>query len=361
MFVSCCVLLFVLLNYRSDARSEDEDDEPLDLRKQVDVYPEHFVEPVPFGHITLEGFGDPKQPVDFLELMMRLPKSKEEAKEILRKGGRDISIINIELAKSFAGPRDEYVKDLIVEPPPETNATRLKWYDLAAMQMRNAMMPPGYNPYAKKVDMPRGVRRQEEKRGGNRNEARIGDIRNGGRGGFAPPPPMRDFKRFFGRNSFQLHGNKEDPINWTTCDEFAVGAIFSAKDIVGHKWTPFYIWSTLNIAYATVHTFEPPSKKLVDEYYTKYNKFLNKTIDWKKPKLLMKGRNEMLLIAVDRKGLFDAVIKHEIPDSVKREYELSFMIIFNDCLVGLVSQARPLRPRSRYRFSGWAEIALWVF
>uniref|UniRef100_A0A2A4JFM6 Uncharacterized protein n=1 Tax=Heliothis virescens TaxID=7102 RepID=A0A2A4JFM6_HELVI len=325
MRVLCCVLLFVLSDtIISEARADDDDDEPPDLRKQVDVYPEHFARPVPFGHIPLQGFGDPfsnknKQPIDMLELMTRLPKSKQEAREILKKGGKDISLINIELAKSFAGPRDDYVRDLIANPPPETNETRLKWYDLAEMQTRNAMRPPDYNFYAKKLNMnmERGRVRNEEKRGWARTQDGRGENRNEGRGVFAPLPPMRDHYKFFGKNSFQLHGNKEDPIKWTTCDEFAVGAIFSAKDIINHKWTPFYIWSTLEIAYATVHTFEPASKKVVNEYYTKYNKFLNKTVDWTKPKILMKGINEMLLIAVDRKGLFDALAKHEIPDSAK--------------------------------------------
>ena len=42
---------------------------------------------------------------------------------------------------------------------------------------------------------------------------------------------------------------------------------------------------------------------------------VNKSIDWSKAKLLMKGIVEALLIAADKRGLFHAVVKHELPDS----------------------------------------------
>ncbi|KAJ8711338.1 hypothetical protein PYW07_008580 [Mythimna separata] len=257
-----------------------------------------YAEPVPFGHITREGFGDPfssiKQPVDKLELLLRTPKDQQEAIEELENVKRtNLLFLNPNVPNVFGrpNPKEELILERYVNPQPEINETKmLKWYDLPTIQARNAMLPPKKQYIPRKKSGPPGPKP-------------------------AMPPNMSKLS-FFSKDSFGLvHDRPVSPVNWTTCDEFAVGAVFSPKDIVNLKWTPFYVWeSDIEVDIATEHTFEYPSNKLVNEYHAKYNKMLNKTIDWTKAKLLMKGIADALLIAADKRGLFHVLVKHEIPD-----------------------------------------------
>ncbi|CAH0696809.1 unnamed protein product [Spodoptera exigua] len=302
MHVFTCIVFFVL----SEARQPDtiyDDEAPSPIQRKVDVYPEPFVEPVPFGHIFLDGFGDPyssaKQPIDALELRMRMPRIGEDEKELLKLGRKNIAFINPEITNKFATAKEKFLREMNLSPPPVTNETQLKWYNFAAMQMRNAQMPPKFQ---------HAVRRKDE------------SFRRSHPSRVPAPPTLSEKLSSFSKTSFQLQKDKpESQVNWTTCDQFAVGAIFSHKDIVNVKWTPFYIWTTDNIAYSIEHVFMYPTKKIVNEYFSKYNEFLNKTIDWSKPKLLMKGMNEMLLVAADKRGLFDAIVKNDIPKSANKE------------------------------------------
>lgn len=70
--------------------------------------------------------------------------------------------------------------------------------------------------------------------------------------------------------------------------------------------------------------------QLVNEYHSKYNKMLNKTVDWTKAKLLMKGIIETLLIAADKRGLFHVVVKHEVQEG--GEYKTLTTIHFQNLL-----------------------------
>lgn len=212
--------------------------------KQNEAYPSNFDIPVPFGHITREGFGDPfssmKQPVDTLEFLLRTPKDQKEAIEELEKTKRtNLMFLNSKIPNMFGrpNPKEELLLERYMNPPPETNETRLKWYDLPTIQARNAMLPP------KKQYIPRKTSEHG-------------------------PPPMMPPKvsklPYFSKNSFSLARDEPDiPVNWTTCDEFAVGAAFSPKDIVNLKWTPFYVWGTdAEAEFSTEHTFEYPSNKV---------------------------------------------------------------------------------------------------
>ncbi|XP_022832062.1 uncharacterized protein LOC111360382 [Spodoptera litura] len=303
MHVFTCVVFFVL----SEAQQPDpyDDEAPSPMQRKVDVYPEPFGEPVPFGHIFREGFQDPfalaKQPIDALELRMRMPKDEEEAKKYLKMGRKNIAFINPAITNKFATAKEAFLREMMQESPhavpPETNETRVKWFDFATMRIKNPQIP---------LNVEYAARRKEEANP-RRHPSRV-------------PTPLDLSKKLnsFVKGSFELQQDKrESQMNWTTCDQFAVGAIFSHKEIVNIKWTPFYVWSTDGMAYSVEHVFSYPTKKLVNEYFTTYNKFLNKTVDWSKPKLLMKGISEMLLIAVDKRGLFDAIVKHEIPKSAE--------------------------------------------
>ncbi|KAJ8712996.1 hypothetical protein PYW08_008300 [Mythimna loreyi] len=280
---------------------EGTDDKDFDyfesLSKKRNEYPSVYNEPVPFGHITREGFGDPfspiKPPGDNLELLFKTPKDQQEAIEYLEKTKRtNLIFLNPELPKFFGrpDPKEELVLERYLNPVPEQNDTvKLKWYDLPTIQARNAMLPPKKQYIARKRPRPGPVPMM--------------------------PPSMAKMSSF-AKGSFGLATDRpEMRVNWTTCDEFVVGAVFSPKDIVNLKWTPFYVWeSDVQIDIATEHTFEYPSNKLVNEYHARYNKMVNKTIDWTKAKLLMKGIAEALLIAADKRGLFHVLGKHDVPD-----------------------------------------------
>uniref|UniRef100_A0A2H1W178 SFRICE_033188 n=1 Tax=Spodoptera frugiperda TaxID=7108 RepID=A0A2H1W178_SPOFR len=302
MHIFTCIVFFVL----SEAQQPDpifDDEAPSPVQRKVDVYPDSVVEAVPFGHIFREGFGDPfspvKQPVDALELRMRMPKNEEEAKQYLKLGRKHIAFINPEITNKFASAKEAFLREMMLDlgDPPETNETHLKWFDFASMQSKNAQVPPNLQFAA----------RRKEETNHRRHSSRV-----------PTPVDLSQKLNSFSKASFELEQDKrQSEMNWTTCDQFAVGAIFSPKEIVNIRWTPFYIWSDNGITYSIEHVFKFPSKKIVNEYFTNYNKFLNKTIDWSKPKLLMKGMSEMLLIAVDKKGLFDAIVKHEVPKSAE--------------------------------------------
>lgn len=208
---------------------------------------QQFDEPVPFGHITREGFGDPfspvKQPLDRLELSMRMPKDNKEALDMLRKAkAPNILFLRQAMPKIFTNPspKDEMLLERFINPVKETNETMLKWYDLPTIQARNAMLPPKQQYIPKKKPA-------------------------GGVAILPPAPPRAPKQEFFSKNSFQLADagyRREDFINWTSCDQFAVGAVFSPKDVVNLKWTPFFIWDDNEIDIAREHTFEYPTNKV---------------------------------------------------------------------------------------------------
>lgn len=238
------VFLFVLLeakDYDDKPRRFEDDDEPSPVQKQTDIYPQKFDEPVPFGHLTLAGFGDPfaqgKPPIDLLELDMILPRNSEEGREYLKRNNANIQYLKSDIPKGFANPRDKYLRSAAADIPSERNITELKWYSLADLQRRNLMTPSSSRGKAKKTDT------KDRK--------------------MLTHPDNSPKSKFFSRTTFQLKENlKNKKQNFTTCDEFAVGAIFSPKDIVNIDWVPFYIWSIENYPVSIVHRFTIPTQKV---------------------------------------------------------------------------------------------------
>ncbi|CAH4027756.1 unnamed protein product [Pieris brassicae] len=109
---------------------------------------------------------------------------------------------------------------------------------------------------------------------------------------------------------------KETTSNWTTCEEFAKKALFHPDDIVNLEWIPFYIWSLSNVKIADIHRFTYPTKKLVQKFKSDYGPHLT-GIEWNQPKLLLNDTREILLIAKDRRGLFEGIVKSDLPESIK--------------------------------------------
>lgn len=241
-----CMFLFALLearDYDEKPRRVEDDEEPSPIQKQTDIYPQKFNEPVPFGHLTLAGYGDPyaqgKPPIDLLELEMIVPKNSEEEREYLKRNKANIQFLRNFAPKGFTNPRDKYLRNMEGDIPVGQNITELKWYSLADMHTRNLMTPsasrgkPKENKQTK--DRYRGSSLQT-----NNSKA-----------------------QHFSREKFQLKEHQgKTTINFTTCDEFAVGAIFSPKDIINIDWVPFYIWSVEGYPVSIVHRFTIPTQKV---------------------------------------------------------------------------------------------------
>ncbi|CAD0204440.1 unnamed protein product [Chrysodeixis includens] len=291
-----CAFLFVSLearDYDKKLPRVEDDEEPSPVQRDIDIYPQKFNEPVPFGHLTLAGFGDPyaqgKPPVNLLELDMILPRNSEEGREYLRRKNVNIQFLKSDIPKGFVNPRDKYLQAMSIDSPSQKNITELKWYSLADMHRRNLMTP----------SMARGRPKKKE----NNDQS----------SGFVPQDNSPK-SQYFSRKMFQLKDHEESKkYNFTTCDEFAVGAIFSPKDIINIDWVPFFIWSIENHPVSIVHKFTIPTQKMVKEFRIKYGKLLPKPVDWHQMKLYMRGMSNMLLIAADRRGLFDAIPEHELP------------------------------------------------
>lgn len=64
---------------------------------------------------------------------------------------------------------------------------------------------------------------------------------------------------------------------------------------------------------------------MVKKYKENLGPYLNKTLDWDRPKLYLKSDVEMLLVAVDRKGEFQGIPYNEVPDSMKSMLSLNYL------------------------------------
>lgn len=242
-----CVF-FLVLARTGEGIDEDEYDTVGRLRNKPqpqDIFPLPYDEPVPFGHIARDGFGDPfsavRQPFDDLELSMRSPKDKKEALELLKKTkGSNVFFIDSDIRRHFSkpNPKEEMLLERFVNTP-TVNETKLKWYDLPTIQARNAMKTHREQYIArKKLPAQRNIQPPS-------------------------PPPVGEKSSYFSKASFSLGLDAEGvSLNWTTCDQFAVGAVFAPKDVINVKWTPFYIWDTMGMHYSTEHTFEIPSNRV---------------------------------------------------------------------------------------------------
>lgn len=244
-FLLCVFFIVYTEAQNSDRRQDYDDDPPSPLQRKVDVFPQHFSEPVPFGHITREGFGDPfspvKPPLDLLELDMVAPKNSKEAIEMLKKGRKHIQFLKNPFPPNYISPRDKYFNEIETPKPIEINETRLKWYNLPEIQRRNAMLSIPTKTVVTSKKKPTAARIQ-------------------------PPSPsaIENSKlSHFARHMFELNKDVETEVyNWTSCDEFGVGAFLSPKDIVNLEWVPFYIWSLRGYPFAIVHKFVYPTKKV---------------------------------------------------------------------------------------------------
>ncbi|CAH0713793.1 unnamed protein product, partial [Brenthis ino] len=125
-----------------------------------------------------------------------------------------------------------------------------------------------------------------------------------------------NISQYFEQNAFYRKTGKKIKKNWTTCDEFVKKAVFHPDDIINTKWLPFYIWSERGLDVAVVHTFTYPTKKTVQHFKTTYGPYIKK-VNWFEPKLLLREKREMLLIAGDRRGLFYGISGQELPSSFK--------------------------------------------
>ncbi|KAJ0173043.1 hypothetical protein K1T71_011219 [Dendrolimus kikuchii] len=272
----------------------------------VDVYPEPFKNFVPFGQIYKEGFWDPnghmKQPIDILELQMAKPDKREGLNQLIRNG--KTYLIKSDKPSVFLNPRDAYMAEHEIDQNKRkdedevtvVNMTRPLWLDLTAALQRNAL-----SPTTRKTVFPK-----------RHNKGIVDEV--------IPMQSDNDpnKKEYFTADSYDLVSwRKQQQVNWTTCNDFAIGASFHPKDVVDIDWVPFYIWSNRRKTFCDVHRFSYPTVKLVKHFRDTYGSKLTKKVDWNQPTLFMNGTGEWLLIAADRNGLFHAIPRHSTADFIK--------------------------------------------
>lgn len=233
----------------SPINSQTKDASVVSPRK-VDIYPEFFRQPVPFGHIFKSGVGDPKSdlkpPIDFLELDMRLPKDSEDAKKILQKDRMHVQMIRKEEPISFGNAKDEYLyKEEQKRKGQSTelvnkNATKL-WFDWSSIHERNSAKRRT-NHYINKSKF-------KKTQLSSSNEH------------------VELKKQYFAVDSFDLNSNRKEYFsNWSTCDDYKKATNFHPKDIINIDWVPFFVWSTKKYHVANVHRFSYPKKKVCNFY-----------------------------------------------------------------------------------------------
>ncbi|XP_059054279.1 uncharacterized protein LOC131848436 [Achroia grisella] len=261
--------------------------------------------PVFFDHIYEEGFEDPmsdlKQPVDILELTLETPKSKEEKRMYLQmKSPKNIIYVKQkEEPLSFLSPRDEFLyyskkhnrksnKKLDETANNKTNIDDTpKFYNFEYLQAKNLVSPP------KKVI----AKPSPEFRVDNLVSNRV-----------AKQDLISQKMGYFTENKFDLKIlNKDDKLNWTTCDQFGYDLHFHPRDIIGLDWVPFFTWSSKPYLIAVTHKFSYPTAKTVEYFKKHYGPYLDKVINWNEPKILLKENRDILLVSLNRKGTFYAI------------------------------------------------------
>ncbi|XP_041972289.1 uncharacterized protein LOC121728217 [Aricia agestis] len=290
------LISFLILHVEARRYKNYKHKEPVnpDL-KLPNILPETYQYPVRVDRVNVRGYGDIdfKEPFDILEHHLDIIKDphREAQKTLVRDGQRIKWKRKKENPAAFLSPRDEmmyYKKNAIIN----NSANYAKMYDFTHLLESNL---------AKEVvDAPATTKNLKKKT----NEV------------ITHKTPRVNVSSLFEDNSFYLKSN-EVKVKWTSCDEFARGALFHPDDIVNTQWLPFYIWSIRNFVGAKIHRFAYPTKKVVQYYKTIYGPYVGK-LDWKQPKLLLKEAREMLLIAGDRKGLFYGVPRHELSDAVRK-------------------------------------------
>ncbi|XP_023950631.2 uncharacterized protein LOC112054919 [Bicyclus anynana] len=259
----------------------------------ADFYQATYQLPVDFKHLTREGIGDGdfKQPFDGLRYKLikegDLDRVIESLPKLDLKSKHELSQRNLPV---FSSPRDEieYYNNIYNSTDKKTSGL----FDFSSILEKNLR-----NPF---------ISRREK----------ILDIqkaRNFTKAAKAMPRKENTTEYFQKNRFFRKPQRNSLKINWTTCDEFAINAVFHPDDIVNIKWLPFFIWSKRGFLTTVTHTFSHPTKKNVQYYRSTFGPHY-KNIDWQQPKLLMKERRNMLLIAGDRKGLFYGIPDHELPE-----------------------------------------------
>ncbi|KAL4711858.1 hypothetical protein ACJJTC_006027 [Scirpophaga incertulas] len=269
----------------------------------IDGLVNHYAKPVPFGHILKTGIDDLeegfKQPYDLLELDMRMPRTRQEEEELLNKLP-DKRIVKIRYPDNQMKSLANNLKEILEENNNTTVVDDIpKWFDFEGIQSRNINNSPlPKSPINTRADSI------------NQHPVQLFN-------------PRKEYSRFFSVQSFDLLPNiGSGRMNWTTCDEFVKGIgpkhVLHPRDIVNIDWVPFYVWAHRRLI-AIVHRFSFPTKKIVKEYKETYGPYLNKSLDWQQPKLILNEEMEMLLIAGDRKGLFHAIPRHSLPFSMRNK------------------------------------------
>ncbi|KAI8442252.1 hypothetical protein MSG28_005822 [Choristoneura fumiferana] len=310
---------------------DDIDDDEMELERQAKrsnhlwqpqsstMKPKTYAHPVPVDFINIgkEGIMDPrvgqKQPLDSLALDLRYPNSPEEEVTMLQKAdprnviriskGKKYQVPQIDLSEYPTGKFNPYYNEQQREPA-KTELVNVKMpmpFDFEMLQAMNVALPNIYKDNLAKTEALFKSKPQDVPEDQKENiEAPLSD----------PIPIAFKADDFFPLDSFDLKtGASGDVDKWTTCDEFAKNARFHPREVAGVVWVPFFVWSPNNFPSAIDFKFTYPTVKLVQEYRTIYGPYLNESIDWNQPMLLLKSWMEMLLVAGDRKGLFYAIPK----------------------------------------------------
>ncbi|KAL0818250.1 hypothetical protein ABMA28_008744 [Loxostege sticticalis] len=318
------VVLLFLVYTEGKKKSKENDDL---VAPKIDVFPAPFPVPVPFGHIFKDGVGDmpdQKQPLDLLELDLHTPESPAEQEKLLRKVPKTNRLRVIQEPLGYANPRDQYQGFNIwnaeenaeegVTPSTNTTDDRPKWFHFEAILEHNVKTPrPPVAIQAKKAESP-------DTKPENASTTDIEELsKDGVRAGY------------FSSGGFALYKDPETKMvydYWTTCDQFEKKTrSFHPKDIVDIDWVPFYVWTTRKFAVSIVHRFSYPTKKTVKEYKEAYGPYLNVSVDWESPKLLLKEEVEMLLLAVDRNGLYHGIPRVKMPFNMKFDKNIRLPVI----------------------------------
>ncbi|XP_031764559.2 uncharacterized protein LOC113521972 [Galleria mellonella] len=254
--------------------------------------------PVLFDHIYKEGFEDPmtnlKQPLDVLELTLQTPKTRDEKQKYLQ----IISPKNIIPLKKepvhFLSPKDEFIYHRISKKHREydkkldetvRNKSHIddtpKFFNFEYLQTKNMNSQPKKPSVNKLVEKPVSSHLAEH----DYSRSKMG---------------------YFLRDKFDMR-YKGDRLNWTTCDQFGYDIHFHPKDIVDLDWVPFFTWSSKPYVLAVAHKFSYPTAKIVKVFKNQYGPYLDKSINWNEPKLLLKENRDILLVSLNRKGTFYAI------------------------------------------------------
>lgn len=254
MRVFCCVFLILLVDAREFSRQR-----PSNVRESKDrVIPRKIEDeeeslnvdlPVPFGHIYKEGFANTlygiKQPVDFLEYEMRVPKTLKEAQDLLDHA--DPSRLQFFADSKFISrssfkdtERDRIMEKLGARYVPDMKNKTFIWNDFGENLERNFAMPP----------------LRSSQVGRNRVASTAVE----------PPPQPPPYKSAddipVGPVKYADLFNPPKKQKFTTCDEFGKDAYFHPNDVINLQWIPFYIWSPEPSYVSIPYTFSYVTKKV---------------------------------------------------------------------------------------------------